>query len=325
MLVQKTVVFFVDADGVLDDSGITLASGHDGIEVVNSSLAVTSQFQRVGHETGSILTNVESVLAVVRRIGVAVGNDHLYNTDSVEEVEANVHLVSSPGDFIAAHAEGHALGLCDVDGLESAIDVILANELGHVVVGSKRNLGSLAVDETNIHSENLFLLGIENDGKVQRVSVLVVIGRSTVVHQALLKTSLVTPAVVKSNGPSIDKDLLHIGDSELLAGANDAGILAGDAFADIEILKSQGRTDVSDRLPFFDLALTDVGDDLSDLAASALNHNSESATSRARAGTSLVGGILRLFRFTQGKTVELESLGACIVADEFCCSADLIN
>lgn len=266
VLVQETVVFLVNADGILDDGGITLASSHDSVEIVDSTLAITSQLERVGHQTGTILTNVESVLLVVRRLGVTVGNHHLDDTDAVEQgalsllvlilhadvgqnntlavVEANVHLVPGPRDLIAAHAEGHALGLGDVDGLEGAVNVVVTDKLGHVVVRGERHLGALSVDVADVDGKDLFLLGVDDDGEVEGVSVLVVVGRSSVVGETLLQTTLKSPSVVDANSPSIKEDLGHVVDANVLAGLDDTRVGTSDTLADVEILKSQGGTDL---------------------------------------------------------------------------------
>jgi len=205
--------------------------------------------------------------------------------------------------------------LGDVDGLEGAIDVVLADELGHVIVRSERNLGSLTVDETDVHGENFLLLGVENDRKVERMSVLVIVGRSTIIHQALLKSSLITPSIIKSDSPSINEDFLHIGDTQLLTSANHSGIFASDTLTDIKILKGKSRANIRDILPLFDLVLADVGDDFRDLAISTLNHNSESATSGPRTCAGFEGGVFGLKRLTEGETVEFEGFGGCIIAD----------
>lgn len=266
VLVQETVVLLVNADGILDDGGITLASSHDSVKVVNSTLAITSQLERVGHQTSTILTDVESVLLVVRRFGVTVGNHHLDDTDAVEQsalsllvlilhadvgedntlavVEANVHLVPGPRDLVAAHAEGHALGLGDVDGLEGAVDVVVADELGHVVVRGERHLGALSVDVADVDGQDLLLLGVDDDGEVKGMSVLVVVGRGSVVGETLLQTTLKAPPVVDANGPSIKEDLVHVVDANVLAGLDDTRVGTSDTLADVKILKSQGGTDL---------------------------------------------------------------------------------
>jgi hypothetical protein len=44
---------------------------------LDGSLAVTTHAERIGHITGTILAQVEGVLAVMRVIGIAVWYDHL--------------------------------------------------------------------------------------------------------------------------------------------------------------------------------------------------------------------------------------------------------
>jgi hypothetical protein len=126
----------------------------------------------------------------------------------------------------------------------------------------ERNLCSLAVDIADIDGENLLLLCVNHDGKVKRVRILVVVRRGAVVHQTLLETPLVAPALINTNGPSIDVDLGHVVDAEILTGLNDTRIRARNTLADVEVLKGKRGTDISDGLPQLDLALCDVSDSL---------------------------------------------------------------
>jgi hypothetical protein len=190
---------------------------------------------------------------------------------------------------------------------------------------SERNLGSLTVDETDVHGENLLLLCVKDDGEIERMGVLVIVGRSTIIHQTLLKSSLITPSIIKPDSPSINKDLLHIGDTQLLTSANHSGILTSDTLTDIKILEGKSGTDIRDILPLFDFTLADVGNDFRDLAISALNHDSESATSGTRTCTGFESGVFSLEGLAEGEAVELQGFGGCIAADQFCRGADLVN
>lgn len=71
VLHQDSVVLFVDADGVLDGAEGTVAGSEFGVEVVDDTLAVAAKRQRVGHVTSTVFTEIESVLALMRMLGVA--------------------------------------------------------------------------------------------------------------------------------------------------------------------------------------------------------------------------------------------------------------
>lgn len=71
VLEQDAGVLFVDADGVFDLPNAADARGELGIEVVNGALAVAAEGKAVGQVAGSVLAQVESVLAMVRMFGVS--------------------------------------------------------------------------------------------------------------------------------------------------------------------------------------------------------------------------------------------------------------
>lgn len=77
VLEKDAIVLLVDADGVLDLPDATGLGGHEGIEVVDGSLAVTAKSETVGQVTSTVLSEIEGVLALVRVLGVAVGDNHL--------------------------------------------------------------------------------------------------------------------------------------------------------------------------------------------------------------------------------------------------------
>lgn len=347
VLVEKTVVLFVNANSVLNDSGLTVTSGHHTIHVVDGTLAITTQLQGVGHETGTILTNVEGVLLVVRLLGAAVGDNHLNNGDTVEQsalavlvhvvganirddntftvVEANVHLVVGPRQLVATDLEGDTLGLSDVNGLEALVVVLIANKVGKEVVLLQRGSSALAVDEANVNTQNLLLLGIGNNAEIQRVSVLVVELRVTVVNQTLLETAVEAPALIDTNSPGIQENLGHISDTNLVTGANNTGILASNALHDIQILQGESRHGIVDLLVFLNLGLAQVDNDLGDLLSLADDDNGESPAIRGRDLASLERSIFGLAGLTQSDAVELDGLGAAVVTDELSSLGDFLD
>lgn len=305
---------------------------------MDGAFAVTSQLQRVGHQTSTVLADIKGVFLVVRLLGTAVGNNHLDDTDAVEEsslavfihvvgtyvgndntlavVEADVHLVVGPGQLVATNLEGDALRLSDIDGLESLMVVLVADELGQVVVFLERDRSALAVDVANIDAEHLLGFGVGHDGEVERVGVLVVEIGVSVVGQALLQTALKAPALVNADGPGIQEDLGHVVDANFLAGADNTGVIASNALHDIEIFESESGHHILHFFPLLDLGLGQVHHDLGDLGGLALDDDGKCPTVWRRDSTLAECSILGLARFSQSEAVELDRPRAGIFPDE---------
>ena len=74
----------MDADGVLDLIWITSAQVEAGVKVTDCTLAITSKRKRVGHESCTILAEIESVLSGMREIRTSVRDDHLRDRHTPE-------------------------------------------------------------------------------------------------------------------------------------------------------------------------------------------------------------------------------------------------
>lgn len=326
VLVEDAVVLLVDADGVLENGGLARVGRHDGIHVVDGALAVASQLERVGHETGAVLAHVKGVLLVVRGIRVAVGHNHLDNRDAVEErtlavlvgvvdghvgndnalavVEANVHLVAGPGKLVAADLERHALGLRNVNGLEHIRLVAVGNEIRQKVVRDEGGGGALAVDVGNVDGNDLGRVGVGNNGNIQRVGVLVVQLRVAVVHKTLLQSALKTPTLIDTNGPAVNVHLGHVGDADLCAGRNHAGVLAGGNLDNVEIFESEGGSDIRDVLPVLNLARLEIYNDLAGVVGALFQDNSKGLAGGSGSRAALKGSVLGLGGIMERNAVE---------------------
>lgn len=98
VLEENTVVLLVNADGVLDGADRTIAGSKVGIEVVNDTLAVAAESQRVGKVTSTVFTEIKGVLALVRVLGVAIRHNHLRERKTVEDGTLNALVVE--GDVV---------------------------------------------------------------------------------------------------------------------------------------------------------------------------------------------------------------------------------
>lgn len=85
MLEQNAVVFFVDANGVLDGCGGSSTVDESGVEVVNRTLAVTAQTQRICHVPTPVLPQIERMLTLMWMLGVSVWYHHLSQGESPED------------------------------------------------------------------------------------------------------------------------------------------------------------------------------------------------------------------------------------------------
>jgi hypothetical protein len=85
-------VLFMNTDGVLDLIRISIAKIEASVEVADGAFAVASQCQRVGHKSGAIFSEIESVLASVGKFGTSVWNNHLGNGKTPEK-RTNIPVV----------------------------------------------------------------------------------------------------------------------------------------------------------------------------------------------------------------------------------------
>jgi hypothetical protein len=136
VLPEDGVVFLVDADAVHDRLRFTVAVQVLHVEVADLAEAVAAEFEARGEGAGPVLTPVEEVLAVGRRVAVEVRNVHLVDggtlqhgaldltVEVVEFVEHETLAVAEahpegpvlPGHLAALDGEAGALRLHDVEG-----------------------------------------------------------------------------------------------------------------------------------------------------------------------------------------------------------------
>jgi hypothetical protein len=174
VLVQKTVVFFVKADSVGDNKRSTAVVIEGSIEVVDSTETITTKSQRVGAQTETIFTDIESVLAEMRSVGISVRYNHLRERHTVEQgtllitilvadvmenktftvVEGNAKVPLLPVNLISIHLERNTFGLLHNDRLD-VLTVFIADELGIEIVWLHRNGRALKFRVTGGNTFNL--------------------------------------------------------------------------------------------------------------------------------------------------------------------------
>jgi hypothetical protein len=290
VLEKNAVILLVDADGVLNLADSTSLSGHKGIEIVDRALAVATQSETVGEITGTVFTEIESVLALMGVLRVSVWDNHLGKGHSVEDganvalvvegnvvqdntfsvVEANVELPVLPLNLAASarHLEGDTLGLGDVDGLQVGPVATLLLD-GKVVVLDRGFQSQRATDLGNVDGNNLLLNRVPDGAEVQRVLVLAVVDVRAEVHQSLLKSNVAAESLIVTNGPRITVDLVH-----LIAGNTANNTLLDDLGVDSASVLDSGKLFDSDNglgtvslLPLGDARPRKIDETLPHLAA----------------------------------------------------------
>src|SRR5262249_45091424 len=85
VLPEDAEVLLVNADGVLEDDGLALGVGDDGVEVADLAEAVAAELEAIGEHANAVLALVEGVLPPVGGGGIAVWDDHLGQRGAVED------------------------------------------------------------------------------------------------------------------------------------------------------------------------------------------------------------------------------------------------
>ena len=205
MLEEDPSVFFVDTDGVFDYLRGAGAVDEGGVHVVDCTFAVAAEGEAVGHVSSAVFAKVEGVFAVMRVFGIAVGDDHFCEGESVEDaafgafvvvgdvveddafavVETDVDFPFLPVDNTAVDFEGDAIWLGYVNGFEIFSVSTFGLDSYRVVVlrGCFVNRPS---NRRYIDMYNLLSVGVEDWCKVERICVLVVVDVRPIVHQGLL-------------------------------------------------------------------------------------------------------------------------------------------
>lgn len=96
VLPSNSIIHLVHADNILYDNRLASANGTNSIKVSNVAEAVTSQRQGVGSNAEAGVTQVERLLAVIRRSWISVWNGHLTHIHAVEERSSIIeHIVQN--------------------------------------------------------------------------------------------------------------------------------------------------------------------------------------------------------------------------------------
>ncbi len=230
VLAEKTVIFLVDANCMLDGDRVPVAVHKVCIQVVDHTFAVAAKSQRVSHVSGTILADIQGVLSLVWVVRIAVRNNHLRERDPVEKrayiavivvpdvrennslpvVEANMHREVVPADAVAVHLKGHPFGLRDVDWLlVPHLAVLLDHVLRHVVRVRDADV-DFPPPVRNIDVYDLLQVHVHNRAEIERMRKVRIVLVVPVVHQCLLEPSAGPPSLIIPNSPRLAVNVIHL-------------------------------------------------------------------------------------------------------------------
>ena len=136
VLPEDREVLLVQADALLDDERFAEVVVRDDVEVLDHAKAVAAELERVDAATDAEVAEVEGALPEVRRVGVAVGHDHLRERRAVDDrpdgrrrsshsivcrtrpsrgVERPAEPPVLPADLVAVDGEARPVRLGDLD------------------------------------------------------------------------------------------------------------------------------------------------------------------------------------------------------------------
>lgn len=188
---------------------------------MDSTLAIASQAEAVCHVTTTILTEIKSMLSLMRVLRVAIWHHHLGQRHSPENwpfralviecdvvennafavVETNVNLPVDPLHDVSIDLERNAFRLCDIDGLEICAETAFCFDSSGVVVV----WGGL-VDGSpywwNINVNDLMSICVEDWAEVEWIRVLAVVDVGAVVHESLLQSDGAAKSLIITDCPS---------------------------------------------------------------------------------------------------------------------------
>ncbi|KAH3670887.1 hypothetical protein OGAPHI_000598 [Ogataea philodendri] len=263
VLEQQSVVLLVDTNSVLDGDWVSCSVGKVSVQVVDHTFTVAAKSQWVGHVTGTIFTDIQSVLSLVREVWTSVRNNHLGERHSVENrshvamvvvrnvrqdntfsvVETNVELEVGPFHHVSGHLERNTFWLGHVDRRSlwshgsNLLFHVLRIEVGVLV------LGHLSSSVWNVDVDHLLFLGVNDRTEIQRMRVLRVVLVGSVVNKGLLQSLTNTPSLIVSDGPWVTVNLVHLAgwntrQNTLL---NHSRVVSDNVFGGTQILNGQNR------------------------------------------------------------------------------------
>lgn len=221
VLKKNARILFMDTDRILDGCSFSSTVDEVGVHVVDSSFAVASQAERIGHVSAAVFAEIEGMFPLVGMFWVSVGDDHFSQREAPEcgalvalvvesdvrqyyaltVIEADVKLPVLPAQCPALHREGYTFWLCDIDGLEVCTEATLCFDCGGMIV-VRCGFVEGSSNRGNIDVDDLLCVGVEDGAEIEGVCVLAVVDVGAVVHESLLQAHIASKALIIADCPS---------------------------------------------------------------------------------------------------------------------------
>jgi hypothetical protein len=205
VLEENTSILLVDTDGILDGGTRTRPIHKGRIHIMDRSFAVTTQFETVGHVSGTIFTKVKGVLSMMGMFRVAVGYYHLCQRETIEHrshrtlvivgdvveddalsvIESDMEIPVLPADMSTIDLERDTVRLGDIQGGQIFSEPSLSLN-GCSVVVARRGRVDRTSDSRDVDVDDLSCVAVVYGAEVQGVGVLIVVLMRAIVHDGLL-------------------------------------------------------------------------------------------------------------------------------------------
>jgi hypothetical protein len=186
VLEENARILLMNTNSILDSRALAGPIDECSIHIVDSTLAITTKRQAVGHVSSTILTKIERMLSLMRMLWVSVRNNHFCKRQSVEYrsdssliiicdvvqhnsflvVESNMNIPILPRDNPSLDLERNPVWLCNIDRLDIlSVPSFRLNACGVIVI--RFRFAHWSTDFWDIDMDDFLRVGVEDRAKVE--------------------------------------------------------------------------------------------------------------------------------------------------------------